>query len=735
MAAQIAISDPEIHTEAERHRAERARIAAKAAADEAAFHSALVALANPLQAASASSTPLFQACEAVGQASGIALKRPRISSREDLTVEAVAQASGVRVRRVRLHGAWWERDAGPLLAWRCGRPIALLPLEKGGYQAYDPTAASPEFVDVEVAAEIDAGAYIFYGALPAGEIGIAGLVRYALRGSGGDLFRVLSCSGAAGLLGLAAPLLTAGIAGGAIPAGDRTQVLVFAGGLAISAICTASFNLTAALAVQRTSVRAAGRAMSAMWDRVLTLPVWFFRHFNPAELALRIFSVDRAREALAGGTLTGAVACLFSLCHIFLLARFAPSLTLPALALVAAIAAASSLCGWLLLRCHLGIAECGARTAGRTLELVHGVAKLRLAGAERRAFASWAHIFAQGRRETLGARRISVVVTALQSAAPLVGWTLIAALAASDASLRLRPAHLLAFSVSFQQLLAAAMEVSVFLLRWSEISALASCARPLLAEPVEANPAGIDPGRLSGAIEVRDLSFRYERAGGEILQGISFRVEPGEFVAFVGSSGSGKSTLLRLMLGFERSESGSISYDGRELASLDLEPLRRQLGVVLQNGHLLAGTIASNILGASGLGEDAAWQAAEVAGIAIEIRAMPMGMQTQVPENGAGFSGGQRQRILIARALVSNPRILLLDEATSALDNRTQATVAAGLERLGGTRIVIAHRLSTIRHANRIFVLESGRIVESGTYEELWSRGGRFRQLAEFNLL
>ena len=473
--------------------------------------------------------------------------------------------------------------------------------------------------------------------------------------------------------------------GGAIPAGDRAQILVFACGLAISAICTALFNLGSALALQRTSVRAAGIAMSAMWNRVLTLPIWFFRRFNPAELALRVFSIDRAREALAGGVVTGAVACFFSLFHVFLLFRFAPSLTLPALALAGTIAAVSGLCGRLLLRYHLAAAECGASTAGRTLELVQGVAKLRLAGAEQRAFASWAHSFAQGRREAFRARRISVIVTALQSAAPLAGWTLIAALAASDASLRLHPANLLAFSVSFQQLLSAALEVSSLFLRWSEISALASCARPLLAEAVEANPAGIDPGQSRGAIEVRDLGFRYEPAGAEVLRGISFRIEPGEFVAFVGSSGSGKSTLLRLLLGFDRAERGSISYDGRELAALDLELLRRQLGVVLQNGCLLGGTIASNILGASGLGLEEAWRAAEAASIADEIRAMPMGMHTPVAESGAGFSGGQRQRILIARALVNSPRILLLDEATSALDNRTQAAVAARLEQLGVT--------------------------------------------------
>ena len=289
---------------------------------------------------------------------------------------------------------------------------------------------------------------------------------------------------------------------------------------------------------------------------------------------------------------------------------------------------------------------------------------------------------------------------------------------------------MLAFGVAFQQLLAGAIQLSGLLLAWAQIAASVSRTKPILSAEPESSRDGIDPGPLSGKLELRDLTFRYDPTGPPVLDGISLCIKPGEFVALVGSSGSGKSTLLRLLLGFERPDAGSILYDDRELSTLHLASVRRQLGVVLQGGRILTGDIAANILADTGLGLDAAWSAAEAAGIASDIRSMPMGMHTQLSEDGTGLSGGQRQRLLIARALVHNPKLLLLDEATSALDSRTQALVTSGLEQLGVTRVVIAHRLSTVRHANRICVLESGRITEVGSYTELMGRKGRFAALA-----
>ena len=212
------------------------------------------------------------------------------------------------------------------------------------------------------------------------------------------------------------------------------------------------------------------------------------------------------------------------------------------------------------------------------------------------------------------------------------------------------------------------------------------------------------------------------------------KINAGEFVAIVGPSGCGKSTLFRLLLGFEQPEAGSIFYDAQDLKGLDLNSVRRQIGVVLQNSTLFRGDVFANIIGSKPLTLDDAWEAARLAGLDNDLRQMPMGMHTVITDGGGGLSGGQRQRLMIARAIVSKPRILLFDEATSALDNNTQAIVSRSLEGLKATRIVIAHRLSTVQNADRIYVFDEGNVVQSGTFTELIQQDGLFAALAKRQL-
>ena len=277
------------------------------------------------------------------------------------------------------------------------------------------------------------------------------------------------------------------------------------------------------------------------------------------------------------------------------------------------------------------------------------------------------------------------------------------------------------------------------------ISAFASLAvanaqiKPILdmVEPVLKEVPEMDENKkivtaLSGGIELSHISFRYKESLPLVLDDISMKIRPGQYVAIVGKTGCGKSTLMRILLGFEKPEKGAVYYDGRNLDALDVKSLRHKIGVVMQNGKLFQGDIYSNItISAPQLTLKEAWEAAEMAGMKEDIENMPMGMHTVISEGSGGISGGQRQRLMIARAIAPKPKVLMFDEATSALDNITQKIVSDSLEKLKCTRIVIAHRLSTIRNCDRIIVLDGGKIIEDGTYDELIEKNGFFAELVE----
>lgn len=293
----------------------------------------------------------------------------------------------------------------------------------------------------------------------------------------------------------------------------------------------------------------------------------------------------------------------------------------------------------------------------------------------------------------------------------------------------------LAFSTTFAAILTVTSAMSTVILNVLNAIPIFENAKPIMETIPEVDIGKAVPGELAGEIEVNDVHFRYSPDAPLALNGVSFQAHPGEFVALVGPSGSGKSTLFRLLLGFDTPESGSVLFDRQDLSGLDLVAVRRQIGVVLQNGKLVPGDVFRNIAGTSSEHtiEDA-WEAARMAGLDEDIKRMPMGMSTMIIEQGGAFSGGQRQRLLIARALINRPRILLMDEATSALDNRTQAIVGESLRQLQGTRIVIAHRLSTVVKADRIFVVKDGVVTERGNYQELMDRKGDFYALAQRQL-
>lgn len=725
---------------AERQVAERARLAAITTLDAEALSGSLTRLAAVLQpgappapAPERERDPLLAACRLVGADLGLSIRPPLAADRAGSydPLVAIARASRTRLRRVALRGDWWQRDNGPLLAFRAEdqRPLALLMRSPARYQLHDPAAGRAVPLTAEVAARLEPFAYSFFRTLPARAITALEVLRFGLHGSRRDLAMALVTGVGLGLLGLAVPIVTGVIIDSVIPAANGFKLLQLTLALVMAAFATALFQVVQGIALLRVESRANVATQAAVWDRLLNLPVPFFRRYSAGDLATRVAGIDTIRQTLTGITVSTLLSSFFALFNLGLLFAYDPRLSLIALGLVLVSCLATMAVGYVSLRHSRSLNIMRAKLAGLVLQFVTGIARLRVAGAEGRAFAVWAEQFAAQRRVAFQARRIGNGLTVFNTAfTPLALIVIFAALGAGEASSR-STGTVLAFVAAFNGLLGAAIAVSGSALAVLQIIPLFEQARPIFDTAPEVDQSRAEPGELSGSIEVSRLTFRYQPDGPPILNDVSIRAKPGEFIAIVGPSGSGKSTLLRLLLGFETPEAGAIYFDGKDLAGLDLSAVRSQIGVVLQSGKLMPGDIFSNIVGSALLTLDDAWAAAERAGLADDIRQMPMQMQTVISEGGSTFSGGQRQRLLIARALVNRPRMLFFDEATSALDNRTQAIVTRSLDQLRATRIVIAHRLSTIMNADRIYLMVNGSVVQSGTYAELSAQEGPFRDL------
>jgi ATP-binding cassette subfamily C protein len=613
--------------------------------------------------------------------------------------------------------------------------VALVPRRPGRYDLVDPQDGTRRRVDRSVAATLAPQAHAFYRPLPARPLDGRDLLRFALRDGRRDAVRLLLLAFAVSLLSLVPPIVAGVLFEDVVPARDEERLVGLTLLLVAVALGATAFTVVQGIAWLRLEGLVSTSLQAAIWDRLLGLPVPFFRQYTSGDLTTRALGVDAIRDTLARATTTIVVAGFIAIANGMLMIVFDPLLGVVAGAVVLVAVVVVVLIGRSMLPHERRLQEMRGYEYGTAVQLFGGIAKLRVARAEARGFAVWGHWFARMKQAFYRAQRRFLVLTAFSASWPLVGTALIFLAAEGLPGESISAAAFLAFNTAFQQVVAAMLRGSSAVVNVVGAIPLWERTRPIFEAAPEAEGTQVDPGQLQGAIDLSEVSFRYAGDGPLVLDEITFRAGPGEFVALVGPSGSGKSTLLRVLLGFEQPETGSVEYDGKDLGHLDVRAVRQQMGVVVQNARLLPGSIFQNIIGSSTLlSLDDAWEAARIAGLADDIRAMPMGMQTFITEGGSVFSGGQRQRILIARAVAAKPNILLFDEATSALDNRTQASVTASLERLRATRIVIAHRLSTIRGADQILVLDGGRVVQHGTYPELAGSAGPFAELARRQL-
>jgi NHLM bacteriocin system ABC transporter ATP-binding protein len=696
-------------------------------------------LADGMTAVEHLDDPLFAACGLVAGAMNIAIKPyPRGQGtpppRDQLA--AIMRASRIRSRRVALRDEWWKSDNGPLLGYlgEGKRPVALLrPKASGPYLLCDPATRTERVVDDAAAVSLDDFAHELYRPFPERPLGIRDIVRFALHDCGRDIRVLMLAAACCCVLGMVPALATGMLFNTVIPGAQRSQLLQLTSVLLACAIATGLFNLAQSIALLRIEGRAGSALQSAVWDRLLSLPLSFFRPYTSGDLALRAMSIDAMRQVISGSTVSALLGGILAFGNFCLMYWYSPTMALWATLIIGAVISVTLLGSYLQLRPQREAMRLQSKSAGLVLQLLSSIAKVRVAGVEVAAFALWVRRFSEQRHLQYRARWIANWVSAFNAAVPVVSYLIIFAIALPLMSERheLGTGDFLAFLSAFSSSTSALLGTCLAVLATLNTIPLYEQAKPILEAVPEVGLAKADPGVLTGEIEIQHAMFRYHQDGPLVLRDVSFHIQPGEFVAFVGPSGSGKSTLLRLLLGFETVEGGTVSYDGQEMASLDVQALRRQIGVVLQSGRLLSGDIFTNIVGSAAASVDEAWEAARMAGLAEDIEGMPMGMHTVVNDGGGTLSGGQRQRLLIARAIVNRPRILLFDEATSALDNRTQAIVSASLEKLRATRIVVAHRLSTIINASRIFVMERGRLVQSGSYAELMAQKGPFAELAK----
>ena len=647
-------------------------------------------------------------------------------------LEYCLRPHGIMHRSVRLEKRWYRDCFGPLLGYygEDRVPVALLPDSFRGYSFRDPVSGEKCRLDEKTAAELSEDAVCFYRPLPLKKLGVKDLLLYLKDClSLGDLLFFAGLTLLATLVGMLMPRITRALTGFVL---ERGSVAMLAGAAVFTACVLISQQLISsmrALMTDRIRIKTSVSVEAAVMMRVIDLPAEFFRSYSSGELSSRFGAVGQLCSLLLGTVFSLGLSSLMSLLYITQIFHYAPALTLPALAIILVTIGISAAVSLKQIKISRQIMELGAKNNGVTFAMINGVQKIKLAGAEKRAFARWAQSYSAAAKLSYDPPLFLKVSGVITTAVSLAGTILLYYLAVESG---VTPSEYLAFNAAFGMVMGAFSALSGVALSVAQIRPILEMAEPILKTEPESAETKTMVTKLSGGIELSNISFRYNDNMPYVIDGMSLKIRPGEYVAIVGTTGCGKSTLMRLMLGFEKPERGAIYYDGRDMSKLDLRSLRRKIGAVMQTGSLFQGDIYSNIvISAPLLPLEAAWEAAELAGIADDIRAMPMGMQTMISEGQGGISGGQKQRLMIARAVAPKPKILMFDEATSALDNKTQKQVSDALDGLKCTRIVIAHRLSTIRHCDRILVLDKGRIAEDGTYEQLIAQNGLFAKLVE----
>ena len=647
-------------------------------------------------------------------------------------LEYLMRPYGIMRRTVRLEKGWYRDAVGAMLGVmkESGRVVALIPAGFSGYCYIDPDSGKKIKINRRNQRLFDSEAIAFYKPFPLKKIGLGSVAKYIAETlSAADFALIALATLALSLIGMLSPKLNNILFAAVLPSGSVRLLLSIAVFTVSVSVSSLLISATKEMITARINTKMSVSVQAAAMMRIMSLPADFFKGYGSGDLSSRAAHISSLCNMLVSAVLTTGLTSVFSLIYISQIFIYAPVLVVPAIAVILVTVAFSLISSFAQMRISKKQMELSAKESGMSYALISGIQKIKLAGAEKRAFARWGNLYAQNAKLTYNPPAFIKLNSVISLAISLIGNIVMYAAAVKSG---VSVADYYAFGTAYGMVSGAFMSLAGMALTVAQIKPILETVQPFFNTVPEISEGKEVITRLSGGIELTNVSFRYNENMPLILDNMSLKIRPGQYVAIVGKTGCGKSTLMRLLLDFEKPQKGAVYYDGRDIERIDLKSLRRRIGVVMQNGKLFSGDIYSNIvISAPWLTQSDAWDAAEKAGIAEDIRRMPMGMNTIISEGSGGISGGQRQRLMIARATAPKPKILMLDEATSALDNLTQKRVSESLDSLKCTRIVIAHRLSTIKQCDRILVLDGGKITEDGTYDELIAQNGVFAELVE----
>ena len=685
---------------------------------------------------------VFKACQMVARSMGSSFKMP---DQEDVPenaakyIQLICRNSHVHYRQINLETKWYKKGFLPMVAFldNPNNPVAVISKKPESFMVYDPQTGRVEKITEAIAKRFMQTAYSFYMPFPDGKLTVKKTFKFMTRGTLRLFIMVLVTGILASMVGVIPSFASNYLFGTVIP--DRNipllwQLII---GLALSSLSVGAFSITRLFAMTRVVGMMDNRLQSALWDRLLKLPLKFYSQFTSGDLVRRVEAVTIIRQMVTSTVLTVLLSGIFSFIYLFVMVYWSWQLS------IIGIVPITLMVILLLVSLHFDVkllrkmTNLDGKVNGIIVQLIQGITKLKIAGAERRGFGWWSDTFQEyvkyGKMSQTVGNVIGVVGAAFSiiSSMILYGavifWILPTQMKTHSGNFSLP--RFIAFTSAFGSFSGAFIGLFDTLIGIIRIIPLWERAKPIIVETPEVFSSKLKPGKITGEVRAEDIHFRYDENSPMVLNGVTIHVKPGEMIGFVGTSGCGKSTLVRILLGLMNPTKGNVYYNGKDINTVDLVELRRQVGTVMQDAAILQGSVYENIVCSGVYSPDDIQRAIEMSGFTEDLKDMPMGLHTVIPPGGASISGGQRQRLLIARALVGRPKVLIFDEATSALDNQTQDTVSKNLERLNVTRIVVAHRLSTIRNADTIYVFDKGKVIQSGSFDELAAVEGTFQTL------